>query len=216
MNDSCCQRRTEISSQLSVRFSNHSLPPLAFQDERDFMVQVKTNCQNNCIYSNYRKCTKKITQWRKQVFCESDGISSNFLKRSYWQMEICILSIYKMKWYLPFKSYFLIIISNFIQDIASSDPARKVQNFLKEILNSCFVKNVDWAPKSPYSNPLDYFIWDKKQQKVYESHHCKLFSSMEEPKKNHGSFRWMRYRFTYHQNSFERILVTFTCSLWKR
>lgn len=32
------------------------LSQLAFQDGKDFTVQVKTNCQNNCVYSKSRNC----------------------------------------------------------------------------------------------------------------------------------------------------------------
>ena len=43
----------------------------------------------------------------------------------------------------------------FVQDSAPSLRANQVQNFLKEKLKSTFVKNTDWAPKSPDCNPLD-------------------------------------------------------------
>ena len=36
----------------------------------------------------------------------------------------------------------------FIQDGAPSRSAKKVQNILRERMNSCFVKNVDW-PRTP-------------------------------------------------------------------
>ena len=38
------------------------------------------------------------------------------------------------------------------------------------------------TPNSPDSNPLDYFFWDKVQQEMYQSRHCKPFLSMQELK----------------------------------
>ena len=55
MNDSCRQRRTERSDQILQCFSDCSLSRLAFQDEKDFTVQVKTNRQNNHVYIKGRK-----------------------------------------------------------------------------------------------------------------------------------------------------------------
>ena len=47
MDSGCGNRRLERCSNRAKRFSVHSLPRLAFQDEKDFTVQVKTNRQNN-------------------------------------------------------------------------------------------------------------------------------------------------------------------------
>ena len=56
----------------------------------------------------------------------------------------------------------------FVQDSAPSHHANQVQNFLKQNLKSRFVKNTDWPPKSPDFNPLDYYFWDRIQEKVYD------------------------------------------------
>ena len=55
MDSGCGNRRLERCSNLAKRFSVHSLPRLAFQDEKDFTVQVKTNRQNNRVYSRGAK-----------------------------------------------------------------------------------------------------------------------------------------------------------------
>ena len=53
----------------------------------------------------------------------------------------------------------------FVQDSALSHRANQVQNFLKQKLKSRFVKNTDWPPKSPDCKPLDYYFWDRVQEK---------------------------------------------------
>ena len=52
MNLACRKRRAECTGKLLQRFSIHSLPRLVFQDEKDFSLQVPTNCQNKRVYSN--------------------------------------------------------------------------------------------------------------------------------------------------------------------
>ena len=54
----------------------------------------------------------------------------------------------------------------FVQDSSPSHRANHVQNFLKQKLKSRFVKNTDWPPKLPDCNPLDYYFWDRVQEKV--------------------------------------------------
>ena len=47
MNSACRKRRARRAGKLLQRFSIHSLPRLVFQDERDFSLQVPTDCQSN-------------------------------------------------------------------------------------------------------------------------------------------------------------------------
>ena len=56
----------------------------------------------------------------------------------------------------------------FVQDSAPSHRANQMQNFLKRKLKSRFVKNTDWPPKLPDCNLLDYYFWDRVQEKVYD------------------------------------------------
>ena len=55
MNSACHKRRAEHAGKLLQHFSIHSLPWLVFQDEKDFFLQVPTNCQNNWVYFNSPK-----------------------------------------------------------------------------------------------------------------------------------------------------------------
>ena len=71
----------------------------------------------------------------------------------------------------------------FVQDSAQSHRANQVQNFLKPQSKSRFVENTDWPPKSPDCNPLDYYVWDRVQEKVYSVRYCYLFATIDELKR---------------------------------
>ena len=43
-----------------------------------------------------------------------------------------------------------------------------LQDFLKETITRHYVKKDEWPPKSPDSNPLDYYFWNKVKTKLYE------------------------------------------------
>ena len=72
---------------------------------------------------------------------------------------------------------------HFVQDSASSHRSKIVQAFLKDRLKSRFVKSSEWPPRSPDCNPLDYFFWNKVQEKVYQGRHCKPFKDANELKR---------------------------------
>ena len=42
------------------------------------------------------------------------------------------------------------------------------------------MKKEDWPPKSPDSNPLDYYFWSRVKSKVYEGRMNKPFKNEEE------------------------------------
>ena len=71
----------------------------------------------------------------------------------------------------------------FMQDSAPLHCANQVQNFLKQKLKSRFAENTDWPPKSPDSNPLDYYFWDRVQEKVYDGRYCYPFAMIDELKR---------------------------------
>ena len=71
----------------------------------------------------------------------------------------------------------------FVQDSASSHRANQVQNFLKQRLKSRFVENTDWPPKLADCNPLDYYFWDRVQEKVYDGRYRYPFATIGELKR---------------------------------
>ena len=78
---------------------------------------------------------------------------------------------------------FLYGSSQFNQDSAPSNRANQVQNFPKQKSKSIFVKSTDWPPKSPDCNPLDYYFWDRVQEKVYDGRYCYPFAMIDELKR---------------------------------
>ena len=73
--------------------------------------------------------------------------------------------------------------STFAQDSAPSHRVNQVQNFLTQKLNSRFVKNTDWPPKFPDCNPLDYYFWDRVQEKLYDGRYCCPFATTDDLKR---------------------------------
>ena len=68
----------------------------------------------------------------------------------------------------------------FIQDGATSHTSNLVQDFLNETIPRRFIKKDQWPRKSPDSNPLDYYFWDRVKTKVYEGRINTPFESEEE------------------------------------
>lgn len=111
------------------------------------------------------------------IFCWKKGLKINRnLNLENLQNEIipCLEEL--------FPNYFISL-----QDGLPCHRGRKFQDFLKEKLNSRLVGNFEWPPNSPDCNSLDYFFWDKLQQKPYEGRHCKPFPSIQELKKYYRS-----------------------------
>ena len=83
---------------------------------------------------------------------------------------------------------FLHVSSYFNQDSAPSDRANQVQNLPKQKLKSIFVKSTDRLPKSPDCNPLDYYFWDRVQEKVYDGRYYYPFATIDELKRRIRDF----------------------------
>ena len=196
MNSACCKRRAECAGKLLQRFSIYSLPRLAFQDEKDFPIQVPTNRQNNRVYFNgpkkgvqparfyseKNKFSKKVMvstvmTWKgvsQAFFLGGNGIKVNGASYLKHLRDDLIPAVETMH---PNKGF------TFVQDGAPSHRANQVQNFLKQKLKSRFVKNTDWPPKLPDCNPLDYYFWDRVQEKVYDGHYYYPFATIDELKR---------------------------------
>ena len=153
MNSACHKRKVGKHLQ---RFPTHSLPRLAFQDEKDFFLQVPTNRQNNRVYFNGpkkdvqrerlysegNKVSKKVMvsaviTWKgvsQPFFFGGNGIKVNgasYLKHLRDGLISAVEAMY------PNKDL------TFVQDTVSSHRTNQVQNFLKQKLKSRFVKNTD-------------------------------------------------------------------------
>ena len=116
---------------------------------------------------NWNACTAKETNFQKKVmvftviiwkgvsqpfFIGGNGIKVNgasYLKHLRDDIVPAVEAMYPNKDFIS------------VQDSAPSHCASQVQNLLKQKLKSRFVKNTDSPPKSPDSNPLDYYFWDR-------------------------------------------------------
>ena len=68
----------------------------------------------------------------------------------------------------------------FIQDGATYHTSNLVQDFLKETIPRRYIKKDQWLSKSPGSNHLDYYFWNKVKMKVYENRLNTSFENEEE------------------------------------
>ena len=155
-NTDCRKRRAERARKFLQSFSIHSLPRFVFQDEKDFYLQVPTNCQNNRVYFNVpkkdvqperfnskgNKISKKVMvsaviTWKgvnQPFFIGGNGIKVNgasYLKHFHDDLIPTVEAMYLDKDF------------TFVQDSAPSRRANQVQIFLKQKLKSRFVKNTD-------------------------------------------------------------------------
>ena len=196
MTAGCRRRRTDRAGKLRTRFTKHHRQRLAFQDEKDFTLQVKANRRNNRVYGRGlkkniapsrlfhegNKFTRKlmvsaVVTWKgvsKPYFVAEKNIKVN--GRAYLQHVKKDLLPFLDSLY-PRKDY------HFIQDSAPSHRYGEVQKFLTKKLKKRFVKNTEWPPSSPDCNPLDYFFWNDVQEKVYEGRHCNPFNDEDELKR---------------------------------
>ena len=165
------KRRVERAEKLPQRFYIHSLPRLVFQDKKDFSLQVPTNRESNRVYFNCPKedvqlerLYSEVNKFSKNVmvfavitwkgvsqpfFIGGNGIKVSRVSHLKHLRDDLIPAVEAM---YPKKNF------TFLQDSVPSHCVNQVQNFLKQKLESRFVKNIDWLLKSPDYNPLDYYF----------------------------------------------------------
>ena len=142
----------------------------------------KKDVQPECLNSKGNKFLKKVMvstviTWKgisQPFFIGGNGIKVNrasYLKHFHDDLIPDVEAMY------PRKDF------TFVQDSAPLHHTNQVQNFLKQKLESRFVKNTDWPPKSPDYNHLDYYFWDHVQEKVYDGRYCYLFTTINELKR---------------------------------
>ena len=189
-------RRLTRALNLYTRYSNDRIKLLAWQDEADLTLQVRTNIQNNRIFIRGRKndvnpdrlyhpgnkMSKKL-----MVSClfSWNGMSKPFfINPQESKVNGKCFTKHLEKDLLPALNQ-LYPAGNgiYVQDGASSHTCSLTQNFLKEKLGRHgFVNNKQWPPKSPDLNPLDYHFWDALKEKVYEGRK-EPFTSLDQLKR---------------------------------
>lgn len=188
MIDSYRLRRTERSGQLLQRFNDCSLSRLAFQDEKDFTVHVKTNRLNYNVYGKSRKCDiepmkEKRFPWnwwyaitRKGVIGEPFSLEKR--SKTKWEFLSWVFTE-RNDIYLSLKRCFLLMISSLFKTVHFPSWKESSKPFERTLI-SRLVKNIDWPRNCSDFHPLDYFFWAKVQQNVHECRLCKYFPSIKE------------------------------------
>ena len=195
MNEGTKKRRVERADKLVEKFSQNPrmIERAVFQDECDFPLEVPINSQNDRVYFKGVKkdvpetnlCHKSNRQsvkvmvsaaltWygvTKPLFIGKKGLkvnAENYQKHLKKQLFPEIQKVYPRDDWI------------FIQDGASSHTSNLVQSFLEDTIPRRYIKKDEWPPKSPDSNPLDYFFWNEVKTKVYAGRLNTPFETEEE------------------------------------
>ena len=164
-----------------------------FQDESDFPLEIPMNNQNNRVYFKGKKSdvpdenlchptnkqSKKVMvsaalTWygvTKPFFVNKKGLKINGKSyRDHLKKQLFpeINKVYPRNDWI------------YLQDGAPSHRSNLVQEFLNNTIPRRFIKKEEWPPKSPDSNPLDYYFWNQVKTKVYDGRHNKPFKNENE------------------------------------
>ena len=180
MNERTKTRRVERAAGLVEKFKNNPrmIERAVFQDESDFPLEIPLNSQNDRVYYKGQKrdvpdenlyhptnrhsvkvMVSAALTWHgvtRPIFVNRQGLKVNAKNyRNHLKNKLfpAINKIYPRENWI------------FIQDGASSHTSNLVQDFLKATIPRRFVKKDQWPPKSPDSNPLDYYFWNKVKTK---------------------------------------------------
>ena len=115
-------------------------------------------------------------QRRMNVWLRRWSVSREGLKVSAWNYE----SHLKRELFPAIKKVYPRDDWILIQDGATSHTSNRVQRFLNETIPRRFIAKDQWPPRSPDSNPLDYYFWNEVKRKVYEGRLKRPFESEDE------------------------------------
>ena len=195
MNESTRKRRVDRAAGLVQKFKSNPrmIERAVFQDESDFPLQVPLNAQNDRVYSKglkkdvresslfhetNRQSIKVMISagltWHgvtKPIVVSREGLkvnAQNYERHLKRELFPAIKKVYPRDDWI------------FIQDGATSHTSNRVQRFLNETIPRRFIAKDQWPPRSPDSNPLDYYFWNEVKRKVYEGRLKKPFESEDE------------------------------------
>lgn len=198
MTETTSQRRTERAGRLADRFESNPrlIEKCAFQDEKDFPLEVPLNPQNDRVYFKGDKkdvpeenlCHQSNRQSKKVMvsacltwngptppfFVNDSGMKVNAVFYKKHLEKKLIPSVEKL---FSHKQWI------FLQDSAPSHGSNLVQGYMNERLRKRFVKKTDWPPSSPDCNPLDFYFWDAVKAEVYRGRLNNPFENEEELKR---------------------------------
>lgn len=189
-------RRFKRSKNLYTRFKNEKVKLLAWQDEKDFTLQVPKNRQNNRIFIRgiknnvnpvrlYHPANKMSKKIMVSCLLSWNGVSKPFfVNPQKTKVNGKRFTRHLKKDLIPaLRALYPNGDGIYVQDGASSHTSKLAQNFLsKELGRFRFVNKSQWPPKSPDLNPLDYFFWDSLSRRVYEGRR-EPFATIEQLKR---------------------------------
>ena len=158
MNNGTRDWRRIRSGNFAERFDRNPrlVEKFAYQDEKDFTLEVPTNIQNNRVYFKGKKdqvpdenlfhqTNKQFIKVIVSACLTWNGATKPFFVNGY---EVKINA-------KTYKQHLQINIKNWIfgQDNTSSHRPNPIQDFLQETLNSSFIKPHEWPPSSPIVIP---------------------------------------------------------------
>ena len=161
MNNGARDRRTIRSGNLAERFDCNLrlVEKFAYQDEKDFTLEVPTNIQSNRVYFKgkkgqapdenlfHQKNKQSIKVMVSSCLSRNWATKPSFVNGCEVKMNAKIYKRHLQKELLPavqrlYKHKNWI----FVQDNIPSHRSNLVQDFLQETLNSGFIKTHEWPP----------------------------------------------------------------------
>ena len=168
------------SNNLDKRFNKKDVEQMIFTDEKDFMIEVVRNHQNDVVYGHKKKdlpvgrLYHETSRFSKKVML-SAGVSmkerQGFILLIHPKRRLT-MNVISNCWTIIFYQ----TVTRFIQIMTL--PFNKmglrltqVGQHKKEHLDAntpVFIGKDYWPPQSPDLNPIDYHVWDSLSEKVYE------------------------------------------------
>jgi hypothetical protein len=184
-------RRAERCRFLYRCYKNDDVKYMCFQDEKDFTLEVPSNRQNNRVNSLGRKMDIEpqrlyheqsrfslklmvscCVSWngKTEIFFVNPQQTKVTSEVFVEHLEQELLPACEVLF--PHGDYILVL------DGATSHSAKRTQDYLRTYAPR-FVSAEKWPPTSPDLNPMDYYVWDALQEKVYEGRRDP-FTSLDE------------------------------------
>jgi transposase len=177
------EKRKTRCQQLLARFSSEArMKKIIFTDEKDFTFEVARNRQNDRVYGRKKKqvasnrlyhessrFTRKLmvsagVSWSGKTsihFIDTEPVKVNSLR----YIELLDDGLLPDSRRLYPRGDFV-----FQQDGAPSHTSNASQAFLRANTPD-YIDKLCWPPQSPDCNPMDYYVWNALQEKVYEGRH---------------------------------------------
>jgi transposase len=173
------EKRKTRCQQLLARFSEARMKKIIFTDEKDFTFEVARNRQNDRVYGRKKKQVAS-----NRLYHESSRFTRKLMVSAgvSWSGKTSIHFIDTEPVKVNSQRYIELLNDGllpdcrrlyprgdfvFQQDGAPSHMSNASQAFLRANTGD-FIDKTCWPPQSPDCNPLDYYVWNALQEKVYE------------------------------------------------